>query len=51
MRHPALLMPMQAQWKPSRGLGIAILMVIHRLSALLSAGEAGSRGDTDARVH
>ncbi|MBZ3916732.1 ATP-binding protein [Streptomyces acidiscabies] len=44
MRHPALLQRMQAQWKLSRGLGIANLMVIHRLSDLLTAGDAGSRG-------
>ncbi|MFD9793334.1 ATP-binding protein [Streptomyces sp. NPDC059070] len=44
MRHPALLMRMQAQWKLSRGLGIANLMVIHRLSDLLTAGDAGSQG-------
>lgn len=43
MRHTALLERMQAQWKLSRGLGIANLMVIHRLSDLLSAGDAGSR--------
>lgn len=43
MRHPALLMRMQAQWKLSRGLGIANLLVIHRLSDLLSAGDAGSQ--------
>ncbi len=44
MRHVGLLERMQAQWKFSRGLGIANLMVIHRLSDLLSAGDAGSRG-------
>ena len=44
MRHPGLLQRMQAQWKLSRGLGIANLMVIHRLSDLLTAGDAGSRG-------
>lgn len=44
MRHLALLERMQAQWKLSRGLGIANLMVIHRLSDLLTAGDAGSRG-------
>ncbi|NYI03440.1 hypothetical protein FHU37_000383 [Allostreptomyces psammosilenae] len=44
MRHVPLLERMQAQWKLSRGLGIANLMVIHRLSDLLSAGDAGSRG-------
>ncbi|MFD5877500.1 ATP-binding protein [Streptomyces yangpuensis] len=43
MRHPALLMRMQAQWKLSRGLGIANAMVIHRLSDLLTAGDAGSQ--------
>ncbi|WP_059006613.1 ATP-binding protein [Streptomyces specialis] len=44
MRHIALLERMQSQWKLSRGLGIANLMVFHRLSDLLSAGDAGSRG-------
>jgi type IV secretory pathway VirB4 component len=44
MRHVGLLERMQSQWKLSRGLGIANLMVIHRLSDLLSAGDAGSRG-------
>ncbi|GAA4947556.1 ATP-binding protein [Yinghuangia aomiensis] len=44
MRHTALLERMQSQWKLSRGLGIANLLVIHRLSDLLSAGDAGSRG-------
>ncbi|MGP4115156.1 ATP-binding protein [Streptomyces sp. 4N509B] len=44
MRHHALLERMQAHWKLSRGLGIANLMVIHRLSDLLAAGDAGSRG-------
>ncbi|MCZ4122711.1 ATP-binding protein [Streptomyces sp. H39-S7] len=44
MRHVGLLERMQSQWKLSRGLGIANLMVIHRLSDLLSAGSAGSRG-------
>lgn len=44
MRHPALLQRMQSQWKLSRGLGIANLMVIHRLSDLLTAGDAGSQG-------
>ncbi|OIV35957.1 ATP-binding protein [Mangrovactinospora gilvigrisea] len=43
MRHQGLLERMQAQWKLSRGLGIANLLVIHRLSDLLSAGDAGSR--------
>ncbi|MFC9431462.1 ATP-binding protein [Streptomyces sp. NPDC056987] len=44
MRHAGLLQRMQAQWKLSRGLGIANLMVIHRLSDLLTAGDAGSQG-------
>ncbi|MGW4441944.1 VirB4 family type IV secretion system protein [Streptomyces sp. NPDC004682] len=44
MRHLGLLQRMQAQWKLSRGLGIANLMVVHRLSDLLTAGDAGSRG-------
>ncbi|WP_225848239.1 ATP-binding protein [Streptomyces sp. HPF1205] len=44
MRHLGLLERMQSQWKLSRGLGIANLMVIHRLSDLLSAGDVGSRG-------
>ncbi|MFD9069123.1 VirB4 family type IV secretion system protein [Streptomyces lasiicapitis] len=44
MRHPGLLQRMQSQWKLSRGLGIANVMVIHRLSDLLTAGDAGSRG-------
>ncbi|WP_129287509.1 ATP-binding protein [Streptomyces sp. GZWMJZ-114] len=44
LRHPALLHRMQAQWKLSRGLGIANLLVIHRLSDLLAAGDAGSSG-------
>ncbi|MFE2108012.1 ATP-binding protein [Kitasatospora sp. NPDC059463] len=43
MRHEALLQRMQAQWKLSRGLGIANMLIIHRLSDLLSAGDAGSR--------
>ncbi|KPC62652.1 ATP-binding protein [Streptomyces chattanoogensis] len=44
MSHPGLLQRMQSQWKLSRGLGIANLMVIHRLSDLLTAGDAGSQG-------
>jgi len=44
MRHVALLERMQQQWKLSRGLGIANLIILHRLSDLLSAGDAGSRG-------
>ncbi|MGW2594899.1 ATP-binding protein [Streptomyces sp. NPDC001515] len=44
MAHIGLLQRMQAQWKLSRGLGIANLMIIHRLSDLLTAGDAGSQG-------
>ncbi|MEU9064689.1 ATP-binding protein [Streptomyces sp. NPDC048430] len=44
MRHVGLLQRMQAHWKLSRGLGIANLMVIHRLSDLLTSGDAGSQG-------
>lgn len=44
MRHVGLLERMQQQFKLSRGLGIANLVVLHRLSDLLSAGDAGSRG-------
>jgi hypothetical protein len=44
MRHVGLLQRMQAQWKLSRGMGIANLMIIHRLSDLLTAGDAGSQG-------
>ena len=42
LREPALLARMQAQWKLSRGLGIANLMVIHRLSDLDAVGNANS---------
>ena len=42
MRAPALLARMQSQWKLSRALGIANLMVIHRLSDLDAVGDAGS---------
>ncbi|WP_129838103.1 ATP-binding protein [Streptomyces sp. RFCAC02] len=42
MRHTSLLHHMQAQWKLARGLGIANLAIIHRLSDLLTAGDAGT---------
>lgn len=42
IRQPALLTRMQSQWKLSRGLGIANLMVIHRLSDLDAVGNAQS---------
>ena len=38
-RQPALLARMQSQWKLSRGLGIANLLIIHRLSDLDAVGE------------
>ena len=46
IRQPALLARMQSQWKLSRGLGIANLMVIHRLSDLDAVGNA----DSEARA-
>ena len=42
LAQPALLGRMQSQWKLSRALGIANLMVIHRLSDLDAVGDAGS---------
>lgn len=42
MRQPALLARMQSSWKLSRALGIANLMVIHRVSDLDAVGEANS---------
>jgi hypothetical protein len=42
LKHPSLLARMQAQWKLSRALGIANLMVIHRLSDLDAVGDAAS---------
>ena len=50
---------MQAQWKLSRAWGLANLMVVHRLSDLEAAGDAGSEtrglaqgllGDTATRI-
>src|SRR6476661_1075112 len=46
IRQPALLARMQSQWKLSRGLGIANLMIIHRLSDLDAVGNA----DSEARA-
>ena len=43
LQQPALLARMQSQWKLSRALGIANLMVIHRLSDLDAVGEANSQ--------
>jgi hypothetical protein len=42
LKHPSLLARMQSQWKLSRALGIANLMVIHRLSDLDAVGDADS---------
>ena len=42
LKQPALLARMQSQWKLSRSLGIANLMVIHRLSDLDAVGERDS---------
>lgn len=42
LRQASLLARMQAQWKLSRALGIANLMIIHRLSDLDAVGEANS---------
>ena len=42
LRQPALLARMQSQWKLSRALGIANLMVIHRISDLDAVGDASS---------
>lgn len=42
LRHPALVRRMQAQWKLARALGIANLLVLHRLSDLTAVGAGGS---------
>ncbi len=42
LKQPALLARMQSQWKLSRALGIANLMVIHRLSDLDAVGDRDS---------
>jgi hypothetical protein len=42
LRQPALLARMQSQWKLSRALGIANLMIIHRLSDLDAIGDSDS---------
>jgi len=46
LRQPALLARMQSQWKLSRGMGIANLMIIHRLSDLEAVGDS----DSEARA-
>lgn len=43
LRQPSLLARMQSQWKLSRALGIANLMVIHRLNDLDAVGEENSQ--------
>ncbi len=43
LRQPSLLARMQSHWKLSRALGIANLMVIHRLSDLDAVGEENSQ--------
>ena len=49
MRQPALLARMQSQWKLSRGLGIANLLIVHRLSDLDAVGDLGSEARALAR--
>jgi type IV secretory pathway VirB4 component len=49
MRQPALLVRMQSQWKLSRGLGIANLLIVHRLSDLDAVGDQGSEARALAR--
>ena len=49
MRQPALLARMQSQWKLSRGLGIANLLIVHRLSDLDAVGDQGSEARALAR--
>ena len=49
IRQPALLSRMQSQWKLSRGLGIANLMIIHRLSDLEAVGSEDSESRALAR--
>jgi len=43
LRQPSLLARMQSHWKLSRALGIANLMIIHRLSDLDAVGEDNSQ--------
>lgn len=49
IRQPALLARMQSQWKLSRGLGIANLLIVHRLSDLDAVGDQGSEARALAR--
>ncbi|OIQ85837.1 AAA-like domain protein [mine drainage metagenome] len=59
MRQPSVIRRLQAQWKLSRALGVANLLVLHRLSDLDAVGPAGSEaralaagllGDCSTRV-
>ncbi len=59
MAQPSLLVRMRAQWKLSRGWGLANLMIVHRLGDLDAVGDAGSEarnlalgllGDTATRI-
>ncbi len=59
LAQPALLARMQAQWKLSRALGLANLMIVHRLSDIDAVGDTGSEarglaqgllGDTGTRI-
>ncbi|MBW3615934.1 MAG: ATP-binding protein [Actinobacteria bacterium] len=59
MAQPSLLARMRAQWKLSRGWGLANLMIVHRLGDLDAVGDAGSEarglalgllGDTATRI-
>src|SRR6476661_11244905 len=49
MRQPALLARMQSQWKLSRALGIANLLIVHRLSDLDAVGDSNSEARALAR--
>ena len=49
MRQPALLARMQSQWKLFRALGIANLLIVHRLSDLDAVGDSGSEARALAR--
>lgn len=48
LRSPALLARMQSQWKLSRALGIANMMIIHRISDLDAVGESNSQARNTA---
>lgn len=48
LKSPVLLARMQAQWKLSRAMGIANMMVIHRISDLDAVGESNSQARNTA---